>query len=694
MPNAYQQSILNLRYAPLKRTAETEERILTALETAADQLKRLIGNSDSPLSKKYYNQRRLQVAALMKQVSIGLKKDISDQVQAIADEVAAIMQEETNDLLVENLRPDVVADFTQVPREVLNWAADRQDREGLKLSANIWADNQINQIETVLLAGVARGESARDLSLKLEQFVLGGGQGMGDSIRSKAMRLARTEINNSYWEARRMSSELSPVVQGIKWELSARHPEWDVCDYLSKQDLYGLGPGVYPPELLPPKPHPNCLCYSIDVLRDVGAWDEPRDVPELGVNPFDVPDGKKPNGFSENYIKRQHQLFVDSIRVTEEAYRGTTIRRGGIRPQGRLVEAPPSTFDEAVRRRISQGVDTHRDFIEVGNIIRREIEASYRENLGPPLSPDAPFVREAADDFFRTKRGLSFASNERFQHGVYLKAKEWAAENLARIERIDKETGLKVRQALDKAAGEGGLLHMRLGYEIQDALNELKWRPEYTSKKAEGYQFGDVVVEALQKVRSMGNTGQTHRYKGRGGRQEFKKMFEEETQKYFPTDWLQWSADDSKQNALSFKKVGRGYYSPGYGSREPYIAIDDYSPQSTMIHEFGHRCEYMSSDIYPKNHKMLADLEREFYDERTAGEQPRWLGRGYRRDEVYRPDKFIEKYMGKDYSSVGIRQAMEVLTMGLEGVLYNHYPLLEEDPEYFDFILGLLAAYE
>jgi len=73
----------------------------------------------------------------------------------------------------------------------------------------------------VLLAGMARGESARDLSLKLEQFVLGGGQGMGDSVRSKAMRLARTEINNSYWEARRMSSELSPVVEGIKWELSA-----------------------------------------------------------------------------------------------------------------------------------------------------------------------------------------------------------------------------------------------------------------------------------------------------------------------------------------------------------------------------------------------------------------------------------------------------------------------------------------
>ena len=359
MPNAYQQSILSLRYAPLKRTAETEERVLTALQTAADQLKRLIGNTDSPLTKKFYNRRRLQVAALMNQLAIGLKKDISDQVQAIADEVAAIMQEETNDLLQENLRADVVADFTQVPREVLNWSADRQDREGLKLSASIWADNQTNQIESVLLAGMARGESARDLSLKLEQFILGGGQGLGDSVRSKAMRLARTEINNSYWEARRMSSELSPVVEGIKWELSAQHPEWDVCDYLSKQDLYGLGPGVYPPELLPPKPHPNCLCYSVDVLRDVEAWDQPRDVPGLQEQPSDVPLGRRANGFTENYIKRQHDLFVQSVEATEAAYRLSprpepipTIPAPVLPPPE--VETAPDfvpakTFEEAVR---------------------------------------------------------------------------------------------------------------------------------------------------------------------------------------------------------------------------------------------------------------------------------------------------------------------------------------------------------
>ena len=359
MPNAYQQSILSLRYAPLKRTAETEERILTALETASDQLKRLIGNSESPLSKKHYNQRRLQVAALMKQVAIGLKKDISDQVQAIADEVSSIMQDDTNQLLADNLRADVVADFTQVPRDVLNWVADRGDVQGLKVSANIWADYQINEIETVLLAGMARGESARNLSLKLEQFVLGGGQGMGDSVRSKAMRLARTEINNSYWEARRMSSELSPVVEGIKWELSARHPEWDVCDYLSKQDLYGLGPGVYPPELLPPKPHPNCLCYSIDVLRDVEAWDQPRDVPGLQEQPSDVPLGRRANGFTENYIKRQHDLFVRSVEATEAAYRLSprpepipTIPAPVLPPPE--VETvpdfvPAKTFEEAVR---------------------------------------------------------------------------------------------------------------------------------------------------------------------------------------------------------------------------------------------------------------------------------------------------------------------------------------------------------
>ena len=198
------------------------------------------------------------------------------------------------------------------------------------MSSNVWANKQINEIETVITAGIARGQSARSMADQLSQFVLGGGVGMGQSLKTKTMRLARTEINNSYWEASRASSEQSPVVKGIKWELSGRHPQYDVCDLLVSQNLFGLGRGVYPPEYLPPKPHPNCLCYQIDVLRDVDEFDQERPVPTLQKDIDKVRIGKGGQGFSKGYKKRQLDLFRNVVHATIE-------QRGTVTPLDPLI---------------------------------------------------------------------------------------------------------------------------------------------------------------------------------------------------------------------------------------------------------------------------------------------------------------------------------------------------------------------
>jgi hypothetical protein len=52
-----------------------------------------------------------------------------------------------------------------------------------------------------------------------------------------------------------------PYVTGIKWNL-ASHLREDICDKLATQDLYGLGPGVYPVEKYPVIPHDNCHCWN------------------------------------------------------------------------------------------------------------------------------------------------------------------------------------------------------------------------------------------------------------------------------------------------------------------------------------------------------------------------------------------------------------------------------------------------
>src|SRR5690606_3258478 len=45
-----------------------------------------------------------------------------------------------------------------------------------------------------------------------------------------------------------------------------QHPRPDICDLYANQNLYGLGPGGYPPDAVPSTPHPNCLCVRVAIV--------------------------------------------------------------------------------------------------------------------------------------------------------------------------------------------------------------------------------------------------------------------------------------------------------------------------------------------------------------------------------------------------------------------------------------------
>ena len=55
-----------------------------------------------------------------------------------------------------------------------------------------------------------------------------------------------------------------------------------------------MGEGVYPPEQLTPKPHPNCICYTIDELREPKEWQTPKPVSTIKGSPsnFKVDDAE------------------------------------------------------------------------------------------------------------------------------------------------------------------------------------------------------------------------------------------------------------------------------------------------------------------------------------------------------------------------------------------------------------------
>src|SRR5690606_768780 len=100
----------------------------------------------------------------------------------------------------------------------------------------------------------ARSGSAEKLDAALEYY-------LQRKVRYHAVVIARTEANAAFLAGEIERAKATPWVAGIKWHLSASHRRPCECEVLARQDLYGLGPGVYPPDRMPDIPHPSCHCF-------------------------------------------------------------------------------------------------------------------------------------------------------------------------------------------------------------------------------------------------------------------------------------------------------------------------------------------------------------------------------------------------------------------------------------------------
>lgn len=134
----------------------------------------------------------------------------------------------------------------------------------------------------------------------------------------------------------------------------------------------------------------------------------------------------------------------------------------------------------------------------------------------------------------------------------------------------------------------------------------------------------------------------------------------------------------------TIKKGSRAFYSVSYG--EVNVTLQD--SYGTVAHEFAHALE----TYIPK----IKNIEKEFYDRRTKNESSVSLrdvtgNLNYRSNEVAKLDKFLNPYMGKDYSlRDGDDHNYELLSMGMT-YLYNKPNELTKDKDYMNFVLGCLA---
>lgn len=94
-----------------------------------------------------------------------------------------------------------------------------------------------------------------------------------EKSRYVAERIIRTEMARAYADGFIAASEQDPNIVGMKIKLSSRHPVCDICDMYVAADFFGMGPGIYPKDKVPPLPiHPHCLCRYSEVYKgEVGS---------------------------------------------------------------------------------------------------------------------------------------------------------------------------------------------------------------------------------------------------------------------------------------------------------------------------------------------------------------------------------------------------------------------------------------
>ena len=140
-----------------------------------------------------------------------------------------------------------------------------------------------------------------------------------------------------------------------------------------------------------------------------------------------------------------------------------------------------------------------------------------------------------------------------------------------------------------------------------------------------------------------------------------------------------------KDSKLSIAGTNRGrqYFSIA----ENKLYLTSKTDRATAIHEAMHWLEENNKDVGLKSIKFLEYRTRndnvEKLKDLTGIKQ-------YKDNEVAKKDKFFSPYCGKIYKNEGKYYASEILSMGMQELINNPLEFYKNDPEYVNFILGVI----
>lgn len=266
------------------------------------------------------NDFRKELTKIAESWGLGTEKLFLDYLNDVDKEVLDLFQRELKRLLPKQFRykrAEYKFNYNQLLKKVgdkwrsaiivnefaSKWYTRKYYNDGLSLSDRVWkyanesAQKIQNQIALNLRLGNSALNTARQIQEANEQIVripkylqkqidLLDNKNLASNLidnyvkktlHYNAMRVARTEINNAWKGSYKEKMDQLDFVENVKWNLSRSHKEPCNCETYASQDLYGLGPGIYPKNAVPHNglsAHPNCLCNITMILSPVEKWIE------------------------------------------------------------------------------------------------------------------------------------------------------------------------------------------------------------------------------------------------------------------------------------------------------------------------------------------------------------------------------------------------------------------------------------
>jgi len=212
----------------------------------------------------------------------------------------------------------------------------------------------------------------------------------------------------------------------------------------------------------------------------------------------------------------------------------------------------------------------------------------------------------------------------------------------------------------------------RIEYSLEELSKELQKLYKKISEigKSIRVEKSNIFKGVLREVRQVGSD--VEHFFALGTSKKAQKAYLEAINN-LPKEWVEKSA---KEPITVIAKRGRAYYN----RKKAEMVLGTENTFTTACHEIGHRIEKVVDGV--------TDLERQFYDARTAGHSLKIIPGTT--DELYKPNDWADPYVGRYYEF----DAYEILSTGLETLLDGKRDVIDawKDPEQIKFVMGLLGG--